>query len=180
MVSHLRRQSSRVSGSPWSPASGAMKSSAASKSSRSRARPMARSTAAGPGGGNATLYRHFPTRAKLLEAVYDQRIAELCAAAAELAQPAAPARALHEWLRAVVAHVTDRRVLTDAFLAAYEGPADVEPPQFAAWHDALFEAGRPLLAAAQDAGTARRDLDIAELLALVTGMARAGGRAQAE
>jgi AcrR family transcriptional regulator len=132
------------------------------------------------GVGNATLYRHFPTRAKLLEAVYDQRIAELCAAAAELAEPAAPARALHEWLRAVVAHVTDRRVLTDAFLAAYEGPADIEPPQFAAWHDALFAAGRPLLAAAQDAGTARRDLDIAELLALVTGVARAGSPAQAE
>jgi len=53
------------------------------------------------GVGVGTLYRHFPTRAKLLEAVYDQRIAELCAAA-ELARPAAPARALHEWLRAVV------------------------------------------------------------------------------
>jgi AcrR family transcriptional regulator len=133
------------------------------------------------GVGNATLYRHFPTRANLLEAVYDHRIAELCAAAAaELAQPAAPARALREWLRAVVAHVTDRRALTDAFLAAYEGPAGTEPPQFAAWHDALFEAGRPLLAAAQEAGTARRDVDIAELLALVTGVARAGSPAQAE
>jgi AcrR family transcriptional regulator len=132
------------------------------------------------GVGNATLYRHFPTRAKLLEAVYEQRIDELGTVAAELAQSAAPARALHEWLRAVVAHVTDRRVLTDAFLAAYEGPAGSEPPQFAAWHDALFNAGRPLLAAAQDAGTARRDLDIAEVLALVTGVARAGSPAQAE
>jgi AcrR family transcriptional regulator len=132
------------------------------------------------GVGNATLYRHFPTRAKLLEAVYDQRIAELCAAAAELGQPAAPARALHKWLRAVVAHVTDRRVLTDAFLTANEGPADIEPAQFAAWHNALFDAGRPLLAAAQNAGTARRDVDIAELLALVTGVARAGNPAQAE
>ena len=132
------------------------------------------------GVGNATLYRHFPTRAKLLEAVYDQRIAELCAVAAELAQLAAPARALHEWLRAVIAHVTDRRALTDAFLAAYEGPVGIEPPQFAAWHNALFDAGRPLLAAAQDAGTARRDLDIAEVLALVTGVARAGSPAQAD
>jgi AcrR family transcriptional regulator len=132
------------------------------------------------GVGNATLYRHFPTRAKLLEAVYDQRIAELCAVAAELAQLAAPARALHEWLRAVIAHVTDRRVLTDAFLAAYEGPVGIEPPQFAAWHNALFDAGRPLLAAAQDAGTARRDLNIAEVLALVTGVARAGSPAQAD
>ncbi|HTZ29695.1 MAG TPA: TetR family transcriptional regulator [Streptosporangiaceae bacterium] len=130
--------------------------------------------------GNATLYRHFPTRAELLEAVYGQRIAELCAAAAELAQQAAPARALREWLRAVAAHVTDRRVLTDAFLASYEGPAGTEPPQFTAWHNALFDAGRPLLAAAQDAGAARRDVDIAELLALVNGVARAGSPAQAE
>lgn len=132
------------------------------------------------GVANATLYRHFPTRAKLLEAVYDQRIAELCAAAAKLAQSAGPARALREWLRAVVVHITDRRVLTDAFLAAYEGPADTEPPQFTAWHNALFDAGRPLLSAAQEAGTARRDLDIAELLALATSVARAGRPAQAE
>jgi AcrR family transcriptional regulator len=76
------------------------------------------------GVGNATLYRHFPTRAKLLEAVYDQRIAVLCAAAAELAQPAAPARALHEWLRAVVTHVTDRRVLTGVGRAG--SPAQAE------------------------------------------------------
>ena len=80
----------------------------------------------------------------------------------------------------MVAHVTDRRVLTDAFLAAYEGPAGIEPPQVAAWHKAIFDAGRPLLAAAQDAGTARPDLDIAELLALVNGVARAGSPAQAE
>jgi len=132
------------------------------------------------GVGNATLYRHFPTRANLLEAVYDQRIAELCAAAAEVARPADPARALRDWLRAVVTHVTSRRVLTDAFLAACESPAGIDPPQFAAWHNALFDAGRPLLAAAQDAGTARRDVDIAELLALATGVARAGNPAQAE
>ena len=85
------------------------------------------------GVGNATLYRHFPTRATLLEAVYDQRIAELCAAAAEFADPAAPARALREWLRAVVAHVTDRRVLTDAFLAAYQAAAGAAVPGLRLW-----------------------------------------------
>ena len=132
------------------------------------------------GVGNATLYRHFPTRATLLEAVYDQRIAELCAAAAELADPAAPARALREWLRAVVAHVTDRRVLTDAFLAAYEGPAGIEPPQVAAWHSAIFDAALPLLTAAQGAGAIRPDLSLIELMALTAAVARAGDPAHAE
>jgi AcrR family transcriptional regulator len=131
------------------------------------------------GVGNATLYRHFPTRAKLIEAVYDQRIETLCAAAAELAEAREPARALHEWLRAVVVHITESRVLADAFLTACEGPADIEPPQVAAWHSAIYDAALPLLTAAQNAGAIRPDLDVAELMALTTAVARAGDPAQA-
>jgi AcrR family transcriptional regulator len=130
--------------------------------------------------GNATLYRHFPTRAKLIEAVYDQRIRTLCTSAGELAGAADPAGALREWLRAVVAHITDSRVLADAFVTAYDGPADIEPPQIAAWHRAIYEAAAPLLTAAQDAGAVRPDLDIAELMALTTAVARAGEPAKAE
>jgi AcrR family transcriptional regulator len=131
------------------------------------------------GVGNATLYRHFPTRAKLIEAVYDQRIHALCAAAAQLAQAREPARALHEWLRAVVVHITDSRVLADAFMAAYDGPADTQPPQVAAWHSAIYDAALPLLTAARSAGAIRPDLDVMELMALTTAVARAGDPAQA-
>jgi AcrR family transcriptional regulator len=131
------------------------------------------------GVGNATLYRHFPTREKLIEAVYDQRIAALCSAAG-LAEAGEPGRALNEWLRAVVVHITGSRVLADAFMAAWEGPAGSEPPQVTAWHLAIFDAALPLLTAAQDAGAIRPDLSVRELMALTAAVARAGDPPQAE
>jgi AcrR family transcriptional regulator len=131
------------------------------------------------GVGNATLYRHFPTREKLIEAVYDQRFRLLCAAAGELAETQKPANALKDWLRAVAAHITESRVLADAFMAAYEGPAGTEPPQIAAWHRAVYDAALPLLTTAQNAGAIRGDLDVMELMALTTAVARAGNPAQA-
>jgi AcrR family transcriptional regulator len=131
------------------------------------------------GVGNATLYRHFPTREKLIEAVYDQRIRTLCDAAGELAASREPGEALLGWLRAVVVHLTESQVLGDAFMAAYQGPADVEPRQIVEWHRAVREAAVPLLTAAQDAGAVRSDLGVMELMALTTAVARAGNPAQA-
>jgi AcrR family transcriptional regulator len=139
--------------------------------------------------GSATLYRHFPTRAKLIEAVYARRIDALCATATELAAREAPGDALVGWLRAVVAHVNASRMLADAFDAAHresaedadggEGEGEGEAPQVAAWHRAVREAAAPLLHAAQAAGRVRPDLDAAELVALTTAVARAGTPAQA-
>ncbi|GAA5770805.1 hypothetical protein Aros01_07333 [Streptosporangium roseum] len=131
------------------------------------------------GVGNATLYRHFATREKLIEAVYDQRIRTLCDVAGKQAASEEPGKALLGWLREVVAHITESRVLGEAFMAAYEGPADVEPPQIAAWHRAVREAAAPLLAAAQDTGAIRPDLGVVEMMALTTAVARAGNPAQA-
>ncbi|MFI6786532.1 TetR/AcrR family transcriptional regulator [Nonomuraea sp. NPDC050383] len=131
------------------------------------------------GVGNATLYRHFATRERLIEAVYDQRIRMLCDAAGKQAASQEPGEALVGWLREVVVHVTESRVLGEAFMAAYEGPAGVEPPQIAAWHRAVHEAAAPLLAAAQDTGAIRPDLGVVEMVALTTAVARAGNPAQA-
>jgi len=132
------------------------------------------------GVGNATLYRHFPTRAELIEAVYDQRIRQLCATATELAQIRDPAAALSEWLRALVAHITGSRVLADAFTATREGQPGSEPPQVTAWHSAIYDAALPLLAAAQDAGVIRPDLSLTELMSLTAAVARAGDGKHAE
>ncbi|SDM62135.1 TetR/AcrR family transcriptional regulator [Nonomuraea jiangxiensis] len=125
------------------------------------------------GVGNATLYRHFPTRGRLIEAVYEQRIQDLCDSARDLAAASDPGAALTAWLRFVAAHVTNSRLLREAFLADHPSPADVEPPQATAWHDSLFEAAAPLLARAQDAGAVRPDIGIAELLTFLTAATRA-------
>jgi AcrR family transcriptional regulator len=131
------------------------------------------------GVGNATLYRHFPTREELIEAVYDRRIRALCDLADELAASIQSGKALLTWLRAVVVHITESRVLGEAFMAAYRGPDDVEPPQIVAWHRAVQEAAAPLLAAAQEAEDVRRDIGVVELMALTTAVARAGSPPQA-
>lgn len=132
------------------------------------------------GVGNATLYRHFATRERLIEAVYDQRIRMLCDAAGKQAAAQEPGRALIGWLREVVVHITESRVLGEAFRATYQGPADVEPPQIAVWHRSIQEAAAPLLAAAQAAGAIRPDLGVMEMMALTTAVARAGHPAQAD
>lgn len=147
--------------------------------------------------GNATLYRHFPSREKLIEAVYDQRIRGLCDRAGELLAAPEPGAALVAWLREVVAHLTTSRVLGEAFLAAHAVPAEdgkhgergehgehgrpvgAEPPQIAAWHRAVQEAATPLVLAAREAGAVRSDLDAVELLTLTTAVARAGNPSQA-
>lgn len=131
------------------------------------------------GVGNATLYRHFPTRESLIEAVYDERIRALCATARDLAARQEPGPALFGWLRVVVAHITESRVLGEAFMAAYQGPKGMEPPQIAVWHRSVEQAASPLLTAAQEGGALRPDLDAAELMALTTAVGRAGDPARA-
>jgi AcrR family transcriptional regulator len=131
------------------------------------------------GVGNATLYRHFPTRAALIEAVYDHRIAALCALATELSRTREPGRALHEWLQALVAHITEDRVLAEAFMATRDHSGGADPPQIAAWHAAIYDAAAPLLSAARGAGTIRADLDFMELMALAAAVGRAADPARA-
>ncbi|HVV12637.1 TetR/AcrR family transcriptional regulator [Amycolatopsis sp.] len=132
------------------------------------------------GVGNATLYRHFPTRGKLIEAIYDQRIRLLCEAAENRVTARDPGKALIDWLREVVVHLTESRVLAEAFMAAQPGPPGVEPPQIAAWHKAVDNAAAPLLAAAQADGAIRPGLDATDLMALTTAVARAGSPEQAD
>src|SRR5947208_2495681 len=66
------------------------------------------------GVGNATLYRHFPTRGDLLVAVYADEVAELCARGAALLQDPDPVGALFAWLEEFVLHVAAKRPLAHA------------------------------------------------------------------
>src|SRR6516162_4774667 len=68
------------------------------------------------GVGIGTLYRHFPTRQALLEAVYRDQVDALGARAAELAQSDSPAAALAEWVTALVTFGKAKRSLTTALL----------------------------------------------------------------
>ena len=77
------------------------------------------------GVGIGTLYRHFPTRQALLEAVYIDQVESLSARAGELLRAESPADALAEWLRAMVKFSSTKRSMTTALLAT--GMVDVSP-----------------------------------------------------
>ncbi|MBB2749059.1 UNVERIFIED_ORG: AcrR family transcriptional regulator [Microbispora rosea subsp. rosea] len=120
------------------------------------------------GVGNATLYRHFPTRADLLVAVYADEVAELCRQGAGLPAGPSPADALFSWLDAFVVHVATKRPLA---LAATEGPTGRRSALFDQWHTSIRATASDLLERAQDAGAVRPGLTVTDLLALAGGAA---------
>src|SRR5258708_9019677 len=77
------------------------------------------------GVGIGTLYRHFPTRQALLEAVYRDQVDALRARAGELVGSDAPGEALAAWLRALVAFSSTKHSLTSALLATLAKNSDL-------------------------------------------------------
>ena len=116
------------------------------------------------GVGIGTLYRHFPTREALFEAVYRREVDELAALAeASLAQ-AAPAEALRTWVRANVEFVATKKGMAAALaLAAYN--KDLSAYSFAR----LTEAAGLLLDRARAAGALRTEITPQELIRAVLG-----------
>jgi AcrR family transcriptional regulator len=119
------------------------------------------------GVGPGTLYRHFPNRDALVEAVYKDEVSELADLADELlaAHPDEPLVALDEWMRAQIKFVNHRRGL-GARLKPMVDPAG----ETMVWCKARFrEAAETLLAAARPAGV-RADLQPYDLLRLGHGI----------
>jgi AcrR family transcriptional regulator len=123
------------------------------------------------GVANATLYRHFRTRAELIIAVYAGEVAELEDLAHRLRDARDAEQALARWLEAFVRHVRDKRSLA---LALPDEPTDTRGALFANWHNTMSAAAEELLARAQARGTARSDVTASDLLALAAGIALTG------
>jgi AcrR family transcriptional regulator len=66
------------------------------------------------GVGNATLYRHFPTRDNLIEAVYRSEVAKLAAAEQRFAATMPPLEALRSWMLLFIDHVESKRLIIPA------------------------------------------------------------------
>jgi AcrR family transcriptional regulator len=119
------------------------------------------------GVGIGTLYRHFPNRQSLLEALYVGEVEEMCRSAADL-QDGDPWEALNAWVDRFIAYIGTKRALA-AELLNY---LDQDAPLFQACRRSLFEAGEPLLKRAQDAGVVRADVTIAELVQMMVGISK--------
>jgi AcrR family transcriptional regulator len=117
------------------------------------------------GVGVATLYRNFPSREDLVEAVYVTEVDELCRYGARLAGRGDPWDSLVSWLRRFVGYLGTKRILLDAL--------DRESGAFRACRDALYATGEPLLARAQQAGRARAEVSIDDVLRFFLGVTSA-------
>jgi AcrR family transcriptional regulator len=122
------------------------------------------------GVGIGTLYRHFPNRQALLEAVYAHEVEEVCQTAAEL-DGADEWEALVEWLRRFVAYMATKKALAHELLD-YMG---ADAPLFMGCRQSIQVAGQPLLERAQRAGVVREDANLPEIMQMVGGIAKIQG-----
>lgn len=119
------------------------------------------------GVGIGTLYRHFPNRQALLEAVYVEEVDALCRSAADLAG-GPPWEAFVAWIHRFVGYLATKQALADELLAYRDRDADV----FQSCRAAMYAGGEPLLVRAQEARVVRSDTTIAEVIQLVGGIAK--------
>jgi AcrR family transcriptional regulator len=117
--------------------------------------------------GIGTLYRHFPTRQALLEAVYVGEVEELCRSAADLTG-LPPWEALAAWLHRVAQYLVVKQALAGELMSYVDRDANV----FQTCRGQLFAAGGPILERAQEAHVARSDTDFAEVIQMVGGIAK--------
>jgi AcrR family transcriptional regulator len=119
--------------------------------------------------GVGTLYRHFPRRIDLVEAVYREDIDGLVTLAAQLAETAEPWDGLVQWLQAFVKYAQSKRVFLTELHEAFEKDPDFKLSS----REKLATASDTVLRRAQQAGVARDDIDQSDLMQLVGGMCMA-------
>lgn len=120
------------------------------------------------GVGMATLYRNFPGRPELLEALYADEVDALCKAA--VADEAQPGEALLDWLRRLFGFLPGKRLILSELLEHAESKGAVLRNRVR-----TLDASRPLLIAAQEAGEIRGDLTMEQIFDIVAAIAKIQG-----
>jgi AcrR family transcriptional regulator len=110
--------------------------------------------------GIGTLYRHFPTRDALVEAVYRHEVARLSDAAPALLKRMPAEEALEEWLKRYSGLIAAKRGLKEAVRSIFEPGTDA----YAYSRDRMTTALTLLLDAAAKSGAIRRDVDPQDVL----------------
>jgi AcrR family transcriptional regulator len=117
------------------------------------------------GVGIGTLYRHFPTRLELMEAVYREDVDDLAERAHGLAETESAWDALAEWLRLFIAFAAAKRAIFSELVDAIGKDSALITHSRAVLNDTVTE----LLVAAQEDGAARSDVTPADVLSIVGG-----------
>src|SRR5215471_15269819 len=118
------------------------------------------------GVGAGTLYRHFPTREALLQAVYRTEVGKLAAAETEFSKTMSPVEALRSWLLLFVDYLAAKQIIAPALGTLVDGSSK------------LYESSRvpiggaieALVKRAVESGDLRRDLEPFDLLRALIGV----------
>jgi len=124
---------------------------------------IAKQAGVGPG----TLYRHFPTREELIEAVYRTEVEKLAAAERSFTDTMPPLDALRGWMLLFVDYIATKKIIAPALNSMVGGPSKI----FEASHGQIWEAIRALVKRAVKSGDIRKDLDPIDLLRALIGVA---------
>ena len=124
---------------------------------------IAKEAGVGPG----TLYRHFPARDELLEAVYRTEVEKLAAAGRTFAETWPPIEALRAWMLLFVDYIATKKIIAPALNASVGGPAKVIEASYAP----IDEAMRALVRRAVESRELRKDVDPVDLLRALVGVA---------
>ena len=118
------------------------------------------------GVGIGTLYRHFPTRAALFEAVYRREVQQLADLAKRLEQQEEPVEALRRWMRSFVKFVATKKGMSAALAFAISKDSEL----FSYSSELLTQAVGDVLRRAGAAGDIRDDIRPEDLLRVLVGM----------
>ena len=119
------------------------------------------------GVGPENLYRHFPAREELLQAVYRSELEKLAAAEQKFAQTMPPIEALQVWLLLFVDGIATKQLIAPAVNTLVGNPKKVFEASYAQVHEAI----RALVKRAIRSGEIRKDLDPLDLLRALVGVA---------
>lgn len=122
------------------------------------------------GVGVGTMYRNWPSRSDLVEAIYRDDLDELLVLAERHHAEYEPWDALVHWLRDYLSHVQSKRGMLTELGAAF----DARPELLTESRRRVLEAAAIVLGPAQNAGVVRADLTTADLVQLVRGMVLPG------
>jgi AcrR family transcriptional regulator len=123
------------------------------------------------GVGIGTLYRHFPNREALVEAIYRAELAEVAAVAEQLLKRHPPKTALRRWMDRYASFVAAKRGMAESLHAIFDSGA-MEPSQT---RDSIVGAVDMLLRAGADDGSLRSDVPADDVVSSLIGIFLASG-----
>jgi AcrR family transcriptional regulator len=116
--------------------------------------------------GIGTLYRHFPTRDAMVEAVYCREVEHLAEAVPQLLECCAPAEALHKWMHLFIDYIATKRVIASSLAPIAARSSTL----YTSCSETVTGAITTLVKRAAESGDVRKDIDPSDLLRAMIGV----------